>query len=71
MKLEIRNNFDTARDEKKGKISKTKPIMGILIGPCPKWGKAVKGTAVGKNIKEILSLLKVEEKEIINFVNIR
>lgn len=71
MKLEIRNNFDTDRDEKKGKISKNNPIMGVLIGPCPKWGKAVKGTAVGKNIKEILKFLKVGENQIKEFADIR
>lgn len=71
MKLEIRKNFDSVLDEMKGKVSKTKPIMGVLIGPCPKWGKAVKGTAVGKNIKELASLLKINENEITDFVDLR
>lgn len=71
MKLEIRKNFDSVLDEMKGKVSKTKPIMGILIGPCPKWGKAVKGTAVGKNIKELLSLMKIDESKITDFVDLR
>lgn len=71
MKLEIRKNFDSVLDEMKGKVSKTNPIMGVLIGPCPKWGKAVKGTAVGKNIKELLSLLKIDESKITDFVDLR
>lgn len=71
MKLEIRNNYDSPRAEMKGAISKKAPIMGVLIGPCPKWGKAVKATAVGKTVKELVKLMGVSEAEITEFSDIR
>lgn len=71
MKLEIRNNYDSELAEAQGRVSKTKPLMGVLIGTCPKWGKSVKGVAVGKNIKEIIALLKIEQDKITEFADIR
>ena len=71
MKLEIRNNYDSNRLEMKRKVSTKAPILGIIIGNCPTWGKALKGTATGKTIQEIVKLLGVSQDSITDFVDVR
>ena len=74
MKLEIRNHFDNEYAEMKGKVSKTNPIMGILIGEVEKNGRKYKnilGIATGKNIKEIIKCMKIKELDVTEFADLR
>lgn len=74
MKLEIRDNFDNEYAEMKRKVSKTNPLLGILIGEVEKNGrksKSVLGVAAGKNIKEIVKVMNIKESDITEFVDLR
>lgn len=74
MKLEIRNHFDNEYAEMKGKVSKTNPLLGILIGEVENNGrknKNVLATVAGKTIKEIVKTMKIKESDIKEFADLR
>ena len=74
MKLEIRNHFDNEYAEAKGKVSKTNPLLGILIGEVDNGGwKAmnVLNVVAGKNIKQIVKAMNIKESDITDFVDLR
>lgn len=74
MKLEIRNHFDNEYAEAKGKVSKTNPLLGILIGEVENKGRKVMNVlnvAAGKNIKQIVKAMNIKESDITEFVDLR
>lgn len=74
MKLEIRNHFDNEYAEAKGKVSKTNPLLGILIGEVEKNGRKsrnVLNVAAAKNIKQIIKAMNIKESDITEFVDLR
>lgn len=74
MKLEIRNHFDNEYAEMKGKVSKTNPLLGILISEVEKNGRKsrnVLSVMAGKNIKEIVKAMNVKESDITEFADLR
>ena len=74
MKLEIRNHFDNEYAEMKGKVSKTKPVMGILIGEAEVNGRKsrkVLSVIAAKNIKEMIKEMKIKESDVTEFVDLR
>lgn len=74
MKLEIRDNFDNEYAEMKGKVSKTNPLLGILISEVEKNGRKsrnVLSVMAGKNIKEIVKAMNVKESDITEFADLR
>jgi hypothetical protein len=65
MKLEIRNNYDSELAEAQGRVSKSLPVMGVLIEDTSGY-KRVADVAIGKNVKEVLRHFKVKD-----FVDLR
>ncbi len=74
MKLEIHNNYDSELAESQGKVSKTNPILGIILGEVDNNGwKAmnVLNVAAGKNIKQIVKAMNIKESDITEFADLR
>ena len=74
MKLEIRNHFDNEYAEAKGEVSKTNPLLGMLIKEEEKNGrksKSVVNIVAGKNIKQIIKAMNIKESNIIECVDLR
>lgn len=74
MKLEIHDNFDNEYAEMKRKVSKTNPLLGILIGEVEKNGRksrSVLGVSIGKTIKEIAAAMNLKDTDNAELVDLR
>lgn len=69
MKLEIRNNFDSERDEAFGIVSKTTPFMVVLIDATPGY-KHVVNVLAFEDYGDIVDHFGVEEFDSFEVINL-
>ena len=69
MKLEIRNNFDGDLAEARGEVSRTNPLLGILIGEV-KGNMNVLNVVAGKTKLQIVRAMGLKAADI-EIVDIR